>query len=268
MPPGVCLVRLRRSLLPALVAAALGLGVAAPPMASADSGANAQFVSDTNSARSQHGLRSYSVASDLTSVANRWAAHMAANRTLEHNPNSTSQVCCWQAMGENVGVGGSVSQIQQAFMNSSPHRANILSTSYAEIGVGTAWGSDGRLYVDEVFRLRSGASAPAPAPARAPRASTPSRQPATHIYTVPRASRSAARTPLRPTHIPGVVHLSALHPSTLHPSTLHLAPVTRAMHFMAFLRQLRQKLPARARYDAVGGAFGYLQVMNSLSNRR
>ena len=254
--------RLRRSLLPALVVAALGFGVVAPPMASADSGSNAQFVSDTNSARSQHGLRSYSVASDLTSVANRWAAHMAANRTLEHNPNATSQVCCWQAMGENVGVGASVSQIQQAFMNSSPHRANILSTSYAEIGVGTARGSDGRLYVDEVFRLRYGASAPAPAP----RVSTP-RQPTTRTYTV-RASRSAARTRLQPTHIAGVVHLSALHPSTLHPSTLHLAPVTRAMHFEAFLRQVRQKLPARARYDAVGGAFGYLQVMASLSNRR
>jgi len=225
-----------------------------PGTAGADSTSNAQFVSDTNSARAQHGLGAYSVASDLTSIANRWAAHMAANRTLEHNPYATSEVCCWQAMGENVGVGGTVSQIQQAFMNSSPHRANILSTTYAEIGVGTARGSDGQLYVDELFRLRSGAAAP--------RASTS--QPTTHTYTA-RASRSASRAPLSPAR---VVHLSALHPSTLHPSTLHLNPVTRAMHLAAFLRQVRQKLPAQARYDAVGGAFGYLQVMNSLSRRR
>lgn len=244
-----------RSLQAALVLAVTAT-LAAPTLASADSGSDAQFVSDTNAARSQHGLRAYSVASDLTSIANRWAAHMAANRTLEHNPNATSEVCCWQAMGENVGVGGSVSEIQQAFMASSPHRANILSSSYAEVGIGTARGSDGRLYVDELFRLRYGASAP--------RATTTTSRPATHTYTysAPRASRSAARAPLRPARI-GVVHLSALHPSTLHPSTLHLNPVTRAMHVATFLRELRQKLPGRVHADAVGGAFGYVQVMNA-----
>jgi hypothetical protein len=244
--------------LPAALVLAVTATLAAPTLASADSGSDAQFVSDTNAARSQHGLHAYSVASDLTSIANRWAAHMAANRTLEHNPNASGQVCCWQAMGENVGVGGSVSEIQQAFMGSSPHRANILSSTYAEIGVGTARGSDGRLYVDELFRLRYGATAP--------RATTSTSRPATHTrtytYAAPRASRSAARAPLRPARI-GVVHLSALHPSTLHPSTLHLNPVTRAMHVATFLRQVRQRLPGRVRADAVGGAFGYVQVMNA-----
>lgn len=245
-----------RRLLPAAVVLATAATFVAPGTAGADSTSNAQFVSDTNSARSQNGLRAYSVASDLTSIANRWAAHMAANRTLEHNPNATSEVCCWQAMGENVGVGGSVSQIQQAFMASSPHRANILSSTYTEVGIGTARGSDGQLYVDELFRLRYGAAA---------RSSAPS-QPSSSTYSG-RASRSAARTPLRSTTA-GVVHLSALHPSTLHPSTLHLNPVTRAMHLATFLREVRQKLPARVHFDAVGGAFGYLQVMNTLIRRR
>jgi hypothetical protein len=217
-----------------------------PAFAVADSSSNAQFVSDTNAARSQHGLRSYVVSSDLTSIANRWAAHMAANRTLAHNPSATSEVCCWQAMGENVGVGGSVSQIQQAFMASSPHRANILSGTYTQVGIGTARGSDGQLYVDELFRLPSGASAPHySAPART----------TTARHTTSRVSRSSSRAPL------AVVRLSALHPSTLHPSTWP-HPVPRLT--MRFLRALTKRLPARTHADPVGGAFGYAQVMTSI----
>jgi len=237
-----------RRLLPAVfVIAAL---IAAPIAASADSSTNAQFVSYTNSARSQHGLPAYVVSSDLTSIANQWAAHMAANRTLAHNPNATSQVCCWRAMGENVGVGGSASAIQQAFMGSYEHRSNILSSTYTEVGIGTARGSDGQLYVDELFRLPSGASAP--------RASTP-----TQTYT-PRASRSTSRQPLTVVHL-SALHPSTLHPSTLHPSTWHRNPATRAMHLTPmFLRQLRQRLPSQIHFDPVGGAFGYLKVMTSV----
>jgi len=249
---GDCHVLVRRSLLAAVV---LILTFAGAPVASADSTSNAQFVSYTNSARSQHGLRSYAVSSDLSSIANRWAAHMAANRTLEHNPYASSEVCCWRAMGENVGVGGTVSQIQQAFMASAPHRANILSSTYTEIGVGTARGSDGQLYVDELFRL--------PTSGAAPRASAPQQ---VTSPTTGRASRSATRAPL------GAARLSALHPSTLHPSTLHPStwrrnPVTSASRLTPmFLRQVRERLPAAAYYDPIGGAFGYFQVLASVTH--
>src|SRR5436305_14143438 len=104
------------------------LALLTPVAAAADSGTESQFVSATNSARASHGLHGYSVAADLTSVARRWAAHMAAHRQLAHNPSFTSQVCCWSHVGENVGVGPSVSAIQRAFMASSPHRANILNS--------------------------------------------------------------------------------------------------------------------------------------------
>ena len=222
----------RRSLLAALVLI-LTLGVA--PLASADSSSNAQFVSDTNSARSQHGLRAYVVSSDLSSIANRWAAHMAANRTLEHNPNAYSEVCCWQSMGENVGEGATVSQIQQAFMNSTTHRDNILSSAYTEIGVGTARGSDGQLYVDELFRQPTGAVAP--------RSSTPTRT------SYRPASRSSYRAPLR-----------AVHAAPRHPSAVRRAPIAVPLT-STFLREVRQELPGRVHFDPVGGAFGYLQVM-------
>src|SRR4051794_31517290 len=98
--------RLHAARLPALVTiTALTLLSVLPLAADADSSSEASFVSATNSARSEHGLRGYAVSGDLTSVARRWAAHMAANRRLEHNPNYGSDVCCWTHIGENVGDG-------------------------------------------------------------------------------------------------------------------------------------------------------------------
>jgi hypothetical protein len=116
------------------------------------------FTSSANSSRSSHGLSSYAVASDLTSIAQRHASAMAARRSIYHNSSMGSEVCCWRAIGENVGSGPSDSSVQSAFMNSSSHRANILSSTFNEIGVGTAKGSDGLIYVDEVFRARTGSS--------------------------------------------------------------------------------------------------------------
>ena len=244
----------RRSL-PAALVVLLTLTVALAPIAYADSSSNSQFIADTNSARSQHGLRAYVVSSDLSSIANRWAAHMAANRTLEHNPSASSEVCCWRAMGENVGVGATVSQIEQAFMSSAPHRANILSSSYTEIGVGTARGSDGQLYVDELFRQPSGGAAP--------RASAP-QQVTSRPYSG-RVSRSSARAPLAAGRL-SALHPSTLHPSTLHPSTWHRNPVTSASRLTpVFLRQLRAALPPAAFADPIGGAFGYFQVLASVT---
>jgi hypothetical protein len=53
-------------------------------------------------------------------------------------------------------------------MASARHRANILSRSFTQIGIGTARGSDGRLYVDEVFRQPRSGSTTAAAGAAGP----------------------------------------------------------------------------------------------------
>lgn len=165
------------------------LVVAAPAEASADS----EFVSRINGARSSRGLRAYAVRSDLSAVARRHAARMAAQRRMYHNPSLGSEVSGWSAIAENVGRGPDVSSIHNAFMSSASHRANILSTSFTEVGVGTARASNGELFVSEVFRRPSGAPTyTAPAPPR-PQPAPVYRQP------VRRASRSAPRTaPARP----------------------------------------------------------------------
>jgi hypothetical protein len=165
------------------------------PTAIAGPGESA-FAQDTNALRASSGLSAYRVCADLNAVARNWAAHLAAQDSLEHNPGLAGQVSGWSAIGENIGAGPSEPGVQQALVASPGHRANLLSTSYTEIGIGTAVSPSGVLYVDEVFRRPSGAgcaggatvaaaapppqqaSAPAPArshPAEAAAPSTASR---------------------------------------------------------------------------------------------
>jgi hypothetical protein len=159
------------------------LAVSAGPSASASP--DSEFVSRTNGARSSYGVGAYAVRSELAAVARRQAGRMAAAHTIYHNGNLGNEVSNWRSIGENVGMGGSVSAIHNAFMNSSEHRSNILSTSFTEVGIGTARGSDGQLYVSEVFRRPTGATYVAPRPKRTVVRRTPAR-----------ASRSAPRKPL------------------------------------------------------------------------
>lgn len=156
------MIRRLSSLLAATAVAVGALAVAAP--AAHATTEESQFVSLANKERSARGLRSFTVASDLVAVARRHAQRMAASHTIYHNPNLGSDVDNWQAVGENVGMGGSASSIHGAFMNSAPHRANILDTDFTQVGMGTAYDDKGVLYVTQVFRKPSGSTAPAPAP--------------------------------------------------------------------------------------------------------
>jgi uncharacterized protein YkwD len=56
----------------------------------------------------------------------------------------------WSVGGENVGVGATVKSLHRAFMDSPPHRRNILYRGYRYIGVG-AVRSGGRLWVTVLF---------------------------------------------------------------------------------------------------------------------
>jgi hypothetical protein len=147
------------------------------------------FTSRINSERGARGLRSYAIRGDLTSVARNHAARMAARRSYYHNPNLSSEVGGWQALAENVGKGSDAGSLHNAFMASSGHRRNILSSTYTEVGVGTATDSSGTLYVVQIFRLPTGGSTYR-APARRATTTTPS---TTTRRTTTRASRSAPR---------------------------------------------------------------------------
>lgn len=137
--------------------------------------AEAGFVKRIAAERVERGLPELRLAGDLTEVARRHAARMAADGRLYHNPNLASEVSGYKVVGENVGNGGSVGAIHEAFMASAIHRRQILRPGYREVGVGVVWSAD-LMWVVEVFREPAGQpaaaeSAAAPvAPARSQRA--------------------------------------------------------------------------------------------------
>lgn len=161
MPTVVARQDLPRRVLSVLVTVLVVLGlVAALPGRALAGPSEGSFFSAVNSARAANGLPALAYASDLASVARRQAERMASSNRLYHNPNLGSEVSSWQIVAENVGYGPTWSSVQQAFMASPDHRANILDPKVTQLGVGTAVGNDGRIWVAQVFRLPYGATAP------------------------------------------------------------------------------------------------------------
>jgi hypothetical protein len=109
----------------------------------------------TNGSRSASGLGGLFYDTAASNVARDWSLRMASSGSLAHNPNLASDVSTrvtndWTRLGENVGVGYSISSLHSAFMNSSAHRANILG-DFNRAGVGVAYDSTGRIWVTVVF---------------------------------------------------------------------------------------------------------------------
>jgi hypothetical protein len=82
---------------------------------------------------------------------------MAAEGRVFHSSNLTSITSDWEAMAENVGVGTDVAKVFDAFMASSPHRANITG-DYTHAGVGTYIDDQGLVWVTVIFMRTAGAA--------------------------------------------------------------------------------------------------------------
>jgi hypothetical protein len=80
---------------------------------------------------------------DLQDRAEWWAQHMATTGILEHSPPVPG--------GENVGVGPDWRTVYAAFMDSPPHRANILDEDWSRVGIGAHRDGD-RVWIVLVFR--------------------------------------------------------------------------------------------------------------------
>ena len=89
-----------------------------------------------NEARDEEGLDPLSEDTGLTNASREWSCEMAEAQELEHDPNFADS----GAQGENVafrtGGGDLAALLHEQFMNSPPHRANILREEWDEIGIG------------------------------------------------------------------------------------------------------------------------------------
>lgn len=105
-----------------------------------------------NSSRSQNGRAAVEFQVDLWYKAQAWSDKMAAEQRLYHsNLADGLGHLAWRKLGENVGYGGSISSIHNAFLGSTGHRANILDPAFNYAAVGVAKDSRGRFWVTQVF---------------------------------------------------------------------------------------------------------------------
>jgi uncharacterized protein YkwD len=103
-----------------------------------------------NNDRAAHGLAPVFPHGELIAKAQAWADKLAQDNGLSHSTLTSGIPGCWRALGENVGYGSSVGGVQDAFMASSTHRANILNGAYGYAGTGVAYRGD-RVFVVQVF---------------------------------------------------------------------------------------------------------------------
>jgi uncharacterized protein YkwD len=103
-----------------------------------------------NNDRVAHGEAGLFPHGALLAKAQAWADHLASINALEHSSLPSGVSTCWQTLGENVGYGSSISAVENAFMASSPHRANLLNSSFAYAGTGVAYRGS-RVFVVQVF---------------------------------------------------------------------------------------------------------------------
>ncbi|MFP5376563.1 MAG: CAP domain-containing protein, partial [Acidimicrobiia bacterium] len=130
------------------------------------------WMARINGYRAQHGLPPLTEDVSLSAVAHTWTQTMAATNNLAHNPLLAQQVTLpWTRLAENVGYGADEASVFQAFVNSAPHRANLLGP-FNGIGVGQVL-SGGRLWTTHVFVATTAAlQPPAPPPPPPPPGST------------------------------------------------------------------------------------------------
>lgn len=112
-----------------------------------------------NQDRAANGLPALTLNSKLTSLADAYAADMIKRGYFSHyNPEGQSPFdrmnnagISYSTAGENLAINTSVSAAETAFMKSSGHRANILNSSYTDVGIGVVHSSDGSVYVVQEF---------------------------------------------------------------------------------------------------------------------
>jgi uncharacterized protein YkwD len=132
------------------------------PAAGGGSSVASTLVQMTNVERSNAGLPTLRTSSRLMEAAQLHADQMTRLGRLEHvlsgaqYPRPEDRLAAagyeWSAYAENIAMGqSSAAAAMDGWMHSSGHRANILSTSVTEIGIGFARDSAGRPYYVQVF---------------------------------------------------------------------------------------------------------------------
>ena len=120
-----------------------------------------QVASLTNSERKAAGMGSLTLDSQLSKLARMKAEDMAKNGYFSHTSPTYGSAfdmmkqdsVSYRTAGENIAKGQKTAEsVMNGWMNSSGHRANILSSAYTHIGVGYAKDSKGNTCWVQIFK--------------------------------------------------------------------------------------------------------------------
>lgn len=112
-----------------------------------------QLFHATNASRGGFGIPKLTLNREMSQVARRHTLVMARAGELFHTGDAGVYLdgMSWHAWGENVGfTPGDVDSVQDAFMDSPPHRTNLLNRGFRHVAIG-AVRVDGVLWVTVFF---------------------------------------------------------------------------------------------------------------------
>jgi uncharacterized protein YkwD len=111
-----------------------------------------EFVGRINALRASKGLRALAVDGRLTDVARDWAARMSRAGRISHRADlaAVAPDPAWVKIGENVGVGGTVRSLHDAFVASHAHYVNLVDDAWHYVGIGVVFEGD-TIYVAQNF---------------------------------------------------------------------------------------------------------------------
>ena len=117
----------------------------------------------TNEARKKEGLQPLKVNAVLTKTARAHSENMAKQRKLDHklddmNPAQRVEKAGYKffGVGENIYMSKRINAeapdlAMKTWLDSKPHRENILQKEFTEIGIGVATNDSGEIYFTQVF---------------------------------------------------------------------------------------------------------------------
>ncbi|MCH5286290.1 MAG: serine protease [Christensenellaceae bacterium] len=112
-----------------------------------------------NQDRNNNGLPSLTLDPTLSNIARIKSCDMRDNNYFAHESPTYGRVkdmlnrfgYSFSGAGENIAHHATVEKAEAAFMSSSGHRQNILSSAWTKVGIGICFDRNGYVYVTQIF---------------------------------------------------------------------------------------------------------------------
>jgi uncharacterized protein YkwD len=135
-----------------VVVVALLLAGTAPPALADDVTRRDRMLKLLNQTRRAHGLPRFRLNVNLSHYAWSHSRRMAWQGRLFHTDDLYARVRTYSPTmwGENIGMAGWLKKVRKLWMNSPPHRHNILKGGFRRLGVGVMK-ARGKVWVTTIF---------------------------------------------------------------------------------------------------------------------